>query len=49
MDLESPGFLNLGAELGADIALVSMLFLGVLMTFGVVLAVRGKYELHRYL
>jgi uncharacterized membrane protein YozB (DUF420 family) len=48
VDLESPGFLHLGAELGADIALVSMLFLGIVLTFGVVLAVRGKFELHRY-
>ena len=48
VNLESPGFLNLGADLGADISLVSMLLLGVLFTFGVVLAIRGKYQVHRY-
>lgn len=48
MNLESPGFLNLGADLGSDISLVSMVLLGVLFTFGVVLAIRGKYQVHRY-
>lgn len=48
VNLESPGFLNLGADLGADISLVSMVLLGVLFTFGVVLAIRGKYQVHRY-
>lgn len=48
MDLESPGFLGLGAELGADIALVSMLLLGLLLTFAVVMAVQGKFKIHGY-
>lgn len=48
MNLESPGFLGLGAELGADIALVSMLVIGLLMTFGVVMVIRGRYTIHRY-
>jgi len=34
VNLESPGFLNLGADLGADISLVSMVLLGVLFTLG---------------
>jgi len=48
VDLESPGFLNLGADMGADISLVSMVLIGLLLIFGVVMAVQGKYEIHRY-
>ena len=48
MDLDSSGFLNLGADIGSDIALVSMILLGVLLTFSVVIVIRGKYEIHRY-
>ena len=48
MDVESPGFLGLGADMSADIDLVSMILIGLLFTFGVVMAIRGRYETHRY-
>ena len=48
MNLDSLGFLNLGASMGQDIALIGMLAVGIILTFGVVMAIRKKYEIHRY-
>lgn len=48
MNLDSSGFLNLGASTGQDIALIGMLVVGFILSFGVVMAVRKKYEIHRY-
>ena len=47
--LEKDGFLDLGASMGADVALVSMIALAILFTIGVVMAVKQHYEVHRWI
>lgn len=42
------GFLGTRATLTADLILVGSLLVAVLLTLGVVLAVRGRYDTHRW-
>jgi uncharacterized membrane protein YozB (DUF420 family) len=42
------GFLGTRASLTADLILVGSLLVAVLLTIGVVLAVRGRYDTHRW-
>lgn len=46
--LATPGFLHAGATTHADLALVSMLFVALLFTFGVIMAIKQHYEIHRW-
>ena len=46
--LATPGFLHAGATTHADLALVSMLFVALLFTFGVIMAIKRHYEIHRW-
>jgi uncharacterized membrane protein YozB (DUF420 family) len=46
--LHRPGFLGTSANFAADLTLVIMLLIATLFTVGVVLAVRGRYQAHRW-
>jgi uncharacterized membrane protein YozB (DUF420 family) len=46
--MESSGFLGTEASLGADIALVGSIVVALAFTLGAWLAVRGRYEAHRW-
>ncbi|MBE2200666.1 MAG: DUF420 domain-containing protein [Anaerolinea sp.] len=47
--LHQPGFLGTSANFAADMTLALGLLVAVLLTLGVVMAVRQKYEVHRWL
>ena len=46
--IHRPGFLGTGANLATDSALIVMLAIGGLFTFGFFLARAGRYEAHRW-
>ena len=46
--MNGPGFLGTEASLGADIALVGSIIVALLFTAGAWLALRGRYEAHRW-
>lgn len=46
--LHRPGFLGTSANWAADVTLLLSALVVVLLTIGVVLAVRGRYEAHRW-
>ncbi|HID52354.1 MAG TPA: hypothetical protein EYP41_09980 [Anaerolineae bacterium] len=47
--LHQPGFLGTPANFGADMTLAAMVLFAILLTIGVVLAVKGKYGTHRWM
>ena len=47
--LHAPGFLGTNANWGADMTLIVSILVATLFTIGVVMAVRQKYEVHRWL
>ncbi|MBX0329330.1 hypothetical protein K2Z83_16790 [Oscillochloris sp. ZM17-4] len=46
--MRQPGFLGTEASLGADIALVGSVLVMIAFTVGAYLALRGRYEAHRW-
>lgn len=46
--LHQPGFFGTNANFAADFTLVMMIFIASLFTAGVILAVKKKYDLHRW-
>lgn len=46
--MHTPGFLGTAASLGADIALVGSIIVALAFTVGAWLALRGRYEAHRW-
>lgn len=46
--LHQPGFLGTSANWAADVTLLASALVIILLTIGVVLAVRGKYDAHRW-
>lgn len=46
--METPGFLGTEASLAADIALVGSIIVALAFTLGAWLALRGRYEAHRW-
>jgi uncharacterized membrane protein YozB (DUF420 family) len=46
--VDTPGFLGTEASLGADIALVGSILVALAFTVGAWLALRGRYEAHRW-
>jgi hypothetical protein len=46
--LHQPGFLGTSANWAADVTLLASLLVVILLTIGVVLAVRGQYRAHRW-
>lgn len=46
--MDGPGFLGTEASLGADIALVGSIIVALLFTVGAWLALRQRYEAHRW-
>lgn len=46
--MEGPGFLGTEASLGADIALVGSIIVALAFSVGAGLAIRGRYEAHRW-
>lgn len=46
--MHTPGFLGTEASLGADLALVGSLLVALAFTVGAWLALRGRYEAHRW-
>lgn len=46
--LHQPGFLGTAANFGADMTLAAMVLFAILLTIGVILAVKGKYGAHRW-
>ncbi|NKQ35400.1 MAG: hypothetical protein HF973_07260 [Chloroflexi bacterium] len=47
--LHQPGFLGTPANFGADMTLAAMVLFAILLTIGVILAVKGKYGTHRWM
>jgi uncharacterized membrane protein YozB (DUF420 family) len=47
--LHQPGFLGTNANFAADMTLVISLLVAVLFSLGVVLAVKGRYQIHRWI
>lgn len=46
--LHQPGFLGTGANWAADMTLLASALVALLLTIGVILAVRGQYRAHRW-
>jgi uncharacterized membrane protein YozB (DUF420 family) len=46
--MEVHGFLGTEASLAADLALVGSIIVALAMTYGAYLAIRGRYEAHRW-
>ncbi len=46
--LHQPGFLGTSANWAADMTLLGSALVAILLTIGVILAVRGRYEAHRW-
>ncbi|GAB4431348.1 MAG: hypothetical protein OHK0015_17720 [Chloroflexi bacterium OHK40] len=46
--MNGPGFLGTNASLGADISLVGSILVAIAFTIGAWLAIRGRYEAHRW-
>lgn len=46
--MEAHGFLGTEASLAADLALVGSILVAVAMTYGAYLAIKGRYEAHRW-
>lgn len=46
--MEAHGFLGTEASLSADLALVGSIIVAVAMTYGAYLAIKGRYEAHRW-
>ncbi len=46
--MDTPGFLGTEATLGADLALVGSIVVALAFTVGAWLAIRGRYEAHRW-
>jgi uncharacterized membrane protein YozB (DUF420 family) len=47
--LHQPGFLGTNANFAADMTLAISVIVAILFTVGVVMAVRGRYEIHRWI
>jgi uncharacterized membrane protein YozB (DUF420 family) len=46
--LHQPGFLGTNANFAADMTLLVSMIVAILLTMGVVLAVKGRYQAHRW-
>lgn len=47
--LHQPGFLGTSANFAADMTLMLGILVGILLTLGVVMAIKQKYQVHRWL